>query len=59
MGKCAFQITKNSKIGFKFFNLVKQINKPITKFVNASNNKQLEARTKNICKETGTELYQD
>ena len=39
MGKCTFNMTDNMKIGFKFFNLVKTVTKPATKFVNASNNK--------------------
>lgn len=59
MGKCTFTLSENMKISFKFFNLIKTVSKPISKSVNATNNKQLECRTKEICKETGTELYQN
>jgi hypothetical protein len=42
MGKCTFAMSENMKIGFKFFNLIKTVSKPISKSVNATNNKQLE-----------------
>jgi len=38
LGKCAFDVTPGMRVGFKFFNLVKQIKAPIAKHVNAANN---------------------
>lgn len=59
LGKCAFDVTPGMRVGFKFFNLVKQIKAPIAKHVNAANNNQLQSTTKFLCQTTGTELYPD
>ena len=59
LGKCPFYLTNNTKIYMNVYSCIKKSNKGRIFNVDAKTNKLLKIANSIICKDTGSELYQE